>query len=122
MKPITLTMTAFGCYADTTTVEFDKIKNGLFLVTGDTGAGKTTIFDAIMFALYGSVSGDERRVGKMHSDFVSKAKDAEVVFTFEQNGKTYTIKRIIHFRKKQGSDEYKDDPETPSAVITYPER
>ena len=121
MKPITLTMTAFGCYADTTTVEFDKLKNGLFLVTGDTGAGKTTIFDAIMFALYGSVSGDERRVGKMHSDFVSKAKDAEVVFTFEQNGKTYTIKRTIHFRKKQGSDEYKDDPETPSAVITYPD-
>ena len=121
MKPIKLTMTAFGCYAETTTVEFDKLKNGLFLITGDTGAGKTTIFDGIMFALYGNASGDERSIAKMHSDFVSKGQDAEVIFDFEHNGKKYNIKRTIHFQKKKDGSGYADEANTPTAVMTYPD-
>ena len=60
MRPITLTMTAFGSYAETTRIDFRELGSGLFLITGDTGAGKTTIFDGIMFALYGTGSGSER--------------------------------------------------------------
>lgn len=51
MRPIRLTMSAFGSYADRVTIEFDRGREGLFLITGDTGSGKTTIFDAIMYAL-----------------------------------------------------------------------
>ena len=60
MRPINLEMTAFGSYAEKTTVPFCSLKHGLYLVTGDTGAGKSTIFDAIIFALYGVASRSEK--------------------------------------------------------------
>ena len=85
MKPILLKMTAFGSYANETIVDFNRFKNGLFLITGDTGAGKTTIFDAIVFALYGESSGSERTLEMMHSDHVDKSVDTVVELTFEQN-------------------------------------
>ena len=75
MRPIRLEMTAFGSYAQKTVVDFDRLTHGLYLITGDTGAGKTTIFDAIMFALYGVASGRDRKAEMMHCDFVDKSVD-----------------------------------------------
>ena len=105
MKPVTLEMTAFGSYADPTTVDFTRFKSGTFLITGDTGAGKTTIFDAIVFALYGISSGTERTAEMMHCDYVGKDVDTSVKLVFEQSGKQYEVKRTLHFTKKRGSKE-----------------
>ena len=60
MRPMILTMSAFGSYADCVTIDFGQVQQGLFLITGDTGAGKTTIFDGITYALYGQTSGGRR--------------------------------------------------------------
>ena len=121
MRPISLQMTAFGSYAEKTTVPFDSLRQGLYLVTGDTGAGKTTIFDAIVFALYGVASGSERTVDMLHSDYVSKAVDTEVELCFEQRGKKYRVCRTIHYPKNQKvKGEYRDAKV--SAVLEEPDR
>ena len=122
MRPIRLTMTAFGSYADTTEIPFSDLKNGLFLVTGDTGAGKTTIFDAIVFALYGELCGAEREDRKpemMHSDFVEKSTDTVVTLVFSEGGKEYKAERTIHFQKKRGTEGGYGAPKI-SAVLSEP--
>ena len=75
MRPLKLSMTAFGPYADKTIIDFRELNNGVYLITGDTGAGKTTIFDAIVFALYGEGSGSGRNSDMFHSDYVDKFID-----------------------------------------------
>ena len=120
MRPIELKMNAFGSYAKETAVSFDQFQRGLFLITGDTGAGKTTIFDAIVFALYGISSGSERTMEMMHCDHVSKSVDTSVTFTFEQNGKAYTVRRTIHFPKKRGKADDYGNPK-PDASLTLPD-
>ena len=104
MRPILLEMTAFGSYAEKTVVPFSELKHGLYLVTGDTGAGKTTIFDAIMFALYGAASGQDRMPDMMHCDYAEKSTDTVVRLVFSQNGKEYAVTRSIHFPKKRGAE------------------
>ena len=121
MKPISLEMTAFGSYAEKTTIAFDRFSHGLYLITGDTGAGKTTIFDAIMFALYGTASGPDRKPEMMHCDFVDKSVDTEVLLKFRQRDKEYTVRRIIHYRKKRGSADQFGDAVV-SAVLYEPDR
>ena len=121
MKPISLEMTAFGSYAEKTTIAFDRFSHGLYLITGDTGAGKTTIFDAIMFALYGVASGPDRKPEMMHCDFVDKSVDTEVLLKFRQRDKEYTVRRIIHYRKKRGSADQFGDAVV-SAVLHEPDR
>ena len=121
MRPIELKMNAFGSYAKETVVSFDQFRRGLFLITGDTGAGKTTIFDAIVFALYGISSGSERTLEMMHCDRVSRSVDTSVNFTFEQSGKTYTVRRTIHFPKKRGKADDYGNPK-PDASLTLPDR
>ncbi len=103
MKPIFLEMTAFGSYKEKTSIDFDRFSCGLYLITGDTGAGKTTIFDAIMFALYGTASGPDRTPDMMHCDFADKSVDTEVLLKFRQRDKEYTVRRTIHYRRKRGS-------------------
>ncbi len=121
MRPLSLEMTAFGSYAEKTTLPFEALKHGLYLITGDTGAGKTTIFDAIMFALFGVASGADRRGDMLHCDYVPKSTDTAVKLRFSQNGKEYTAERKIHFSKKRGTtDQYGDG--TVSAVLHEPDR
>lgn len=120
MKPLLLKMNAFGSYAEKTCVDFTKFNNGLFLVTGDTGAGKTTIFDAIVFALYGVSSGNERSAAMMHCDFVPKDVDTAVEMVFEQNHKEYTVKRTVHFSKVRGKENEYNGPKI-NAVLKEPD-
>ena len=105
MKPLSLEMKAFGSYAEKTVLSFEEFRQGLFLISGDTGAGKTTIFDAIMFALYGTASGPERTQAMLHCDLVSKKEDTEVTLRFSQSGKEYLVTRTLHFPKQRGGDE-----------------
>lgn len=97
MKPIRLSMTAFGPYKEKETIDFTKLQgNQIFVISGATGAGKTTIFDGICFALYGSVSGEERENAKTHrSNFATDDTHTAIELVFEMKGKTYRILRQL---------------------------
>ena len=108
MRPIELEMTAFGPFAGTQTIDFSQFGKGcIFLVTGDTGAGKTSIFDAISFALYGEASGATRETKGFHSDHAPKSTETWVRLRFEQAGKTYAVERTPAYMvpKRDGSGE-----------------
>lgn len=94
MRPHKLTISAFGPYAGNVEVDFDKLgNNGLFLITGDTGAGKTTIFDAITFALFGEASGNARDDSMFRSTYAKPETPTFVELEFEYAGKQYKVKR-----------------------------
>ncbi|MFQ9208265.1 MAG: AAA family ATPase [Clostridium fessum] len=93
MKPKLLTMSAFGSYGGVTQIDFERAGTGLFLITGDTGAGKTTIFDAISFALYGAASGAGREGAMLRSQYAPEDAETWVELTFEDKGQDYTIRR-----------------------------
>ena len=100
MRPLKLTMTAFGPYAGTETIDFSCLgENGLYLITGDTGAGKTTIFDAITFALFGQASGPNREPGMLRSKYAGEYAEPGVTLTFLYNGKEYTVRRLMERRR-----------------------
>lgn len=102
MKPITLVMSAFGSYGGVETIDFQKTDTGLFLITGDTGAGKSTIFDAIMFALYDTMSGKERKGNMMRSEYAKEDAETFVEYTFAygRNGEQYTVKRYPTYERR----------------------
>lgn len=100
MRPLTLTMSAFGPFADLTTIDFQNFKNGLFLISGETGSGKTTIFDAICFALYNEASGDNRKREMLRSDFVESDIETYVELVFEHNDIIYTLRRNPAYERK----------------------
>lgn len=120
MRPTILEMEAFGSYQNHTVLDFTKLKSDLFLITGSTGAGKTTIFDAIIFALYGTFSGSEREARDMHSDAVSKSKDMQVKLSFIHHDKEYTVRRWLHFPKVRGREDAYGDPR-PDAELKRPD-
>ena len=94
MRPIRLTMSAFGPYAGKTLIDFDQFgSRGLYLITGDTGAGKTTIFDAITYALYGEASGTNREPAMFRSKYAAPETPTKVELVFSYGGKTYTVRR-----------------------------
>ncbi|MGG3448763.1 SbcC/MukB-like Walker B domain-containing protein [Domibacillus aminovorans] len=94
MKPIKLTMTAFGPYAGQEEIDFSLLENRkMFVISGKTGSGKTTIFDAISFAMYGRPSGDNRSAQEMRSQFAQKGQLTEVELLFELKGRQYVIRR-----------------------------
>lgn len=106
MKPIKLKMSAFGPYADVETVNFSAFDGkGLFLITGTTGAGKTTIFDAICFALFGETSGSSRNGEMLRSNFAKPLTRTYVELDFEHRGKKYRIIRTTsnEVAKKRGT-------------------
>lgn len=95
MRPLKLTIAGFGPYALIQELDFSRLgTGGLYLITGDTGAGKTTIFDAITYALFGEASGDSREPSMLRSKYASADAPTYVELTFRHKDSTYTVKRI----------------------------
>ncbi|MBE5941802.1 MAG: SMC family ATPase [Lachnospiraceae bacterium] len=95
MRPLKLIMSAFGPFADEMIIDFEKLgTSGLYLITGDTGAGKTTVFDAISYALYGAPSGEFRDGKMLRSKYAKPESICYVELTFENRGEQYVVKRI----------------------------
>ena len=100
MRPIRLSLQYFGSYTDKQTIDFDLLgTKGLYLITGDTGSGKTTIFDAILYALYGSMSGTYRSKDTMRSTLAQETDKTEVELVFEFNGTQYTVTRWMDYMR-----------------------
>ena len=108
MKPLKLTMSAFGSYAGKNVIDFTGQQQGIFLITGDTGAGKTTIFDAITYALYNQTSGGERNGNMMRSQYAQPETETYVELEFLYRGHTYRVRRNPDYKimAKSGSRKY----------------
>ena len=112
MRPLKLTISAFGPYASKEVIDFNVLEGrNIFLITGPTGAGKTTIFDAISYALYGEASGTSRTIDNLRSDFANEEDVTYVELEFSLRGKNYYVKRVPVQPKKR----------TTSAELIYPD-
>lgn len=117
MMPISLTLSAFGPYPDTITIDFESFQeDGLFLITGPTGSGKTMIFDAMIFALYGKTSGQIRQTDSLRCDHALNEIPTFVEFSFSLHQQNYTIKRNPKYYL-----EGKKIPKQPSALLILPD-
>ncbi len=122
MKPLKIVMSAFGPYAEQVELDFAPLgSQGLFLITGPTGSGKTTIFDAITFALYGESSGSTRGIETLRSDHASPEAQTYVEFTFLHRGKTYTITRNPAYKRPKKVGEG-TTTESANAILELPNR
>ena len=120
MRPLKLIISGFGPYAGTQELDFDKLgTSGLYLITGDTGAGKTTIFDAITYALFGKPSGDSRDESMLRSKYARPEDPTGVELTFAYDGKEYTVKRNPEYyrTKLRGEGTTKQDAD---AILIRP--
>lgn len=122
MRPVKLVMSAFGSYAGREEIDFEKFgTSGLYLITGDTGAGKTTIFDAITFALYGSASGDDRNNSEyFRSKYADPLAETFVNLEFEIGGERYLVERNPAYTRKKKRGEGVTN-ETAEATLTLPD-
>ncbi len=125
MKPVYVKMSAFGSYANEETIDFTDVNHGIFLITGDTGAGKTTIFDAITYAFYDQTSGGKRDGEMMRSQFADEDIRTFVELKFIYNGETYIINRSprqerISKRKNKDGD-YTKTIDQPSVELIMPD-
>ena len=103
MRPQVLTVSAFGPYAGEITIDFERLgTQGLYLITGDTGAGKTSIFDAITFALYGEASGEVRDPQMFRSKYAKAEIKTYVELTFCYRGEKYRVKRNPEYQRPKG--------------------
>ena len=121
MRPLKLKISAFGPYAGVTEFDFDQLgTGGLYLITGDPGAGKTTIFDAITYAPYGNPSGNNRDASMFRSKYADDATPTEVELVFRYYGKDYTVKRIPEYERanKRGEGTTK---QVAKAEFIYPD-
>ena len=121
MRPLQLTLSAFGPYADEITVDFSRLgRGGLYLICGDTGAGKTSLFDGITFALYGQASGSSREPAMLRSTLAREDRPTFARLTFQCRGKTYTVRRNPEYLRpaKRGN---KLVTEKADAQLTYPD-
>jgi len=121
MRPLSITICGFGPYAGCQTLDFSLLgKSGLYLITGDTGAGKTTIFDAITFALFGEASGEGRQSHMLRSKYAKPEDPTYVELTFDYGGKEYTLRRNPEYEraKSRGTGTTK---QASDAQLTYPD-
>lgn len=125
MKPVYVKMSAFGSYAGVETVDFAEVSHGIFLITGDTGAGKTTIFDAITYALYDQTSGGKRDGEMMRSQYAEEAARTFIEYKFIYNDKTYTVTRSPRqeriSKRKNKDGEYSMTVEQPAVELILPD-
>lgn len=118
MRPLKITMSAFGPYAGETVIDMERLgSNGIYLITGDTGAGKTTIFDAITYALYGNASGDTRKAGMLRSKYATPDTPTFVELVFLYKEKEYTIKRNPEYERPSKKGD-KMVPQKAEVVLT----
>lgn len=121
MRPLKLKMVGFGPYAGVQELDFDRLgSSGLYLITGDTGAGKTTIFDAITFALFGEASGNNRNPSMLRSKYAKEDMPTRVELTFAYSGKVYTVTRNPTYEraKIKGTG---TTTKSAGAELTYPD-
>lgn len=114
MRPTELIISAFGPYADEVTLDMASLGDrGLYLITGDTGAGKTTLFDAIAFALYGNASGDSRKPRMLRSKYARPDARTYVEMGFSYSGKEYRVRRNPEYMrtKQRGEGETREKPD-----------
>ncbi len=121
MRPIKLTISAFGPYASKQVIDFEELKGrNIFVISGKTGAGKTTIFDAISYALYGEASGESRETDSLRSHFADDNTETYVELEFELRGERYIVNRVPKQKKKRvRGDGYTE--KTADATLTLPD-